>query len=368
MLMNDDAAGSSRRDFLTGRAIQRSVEQAGERIADELRDATARQAPVAGETVRLGKPAMACDFDVILNPGQPGAIRPASDALDVVDVLEDQMSVYREHSELSQLNRRAAEEDVEVEAELFALLRRAETICRETDGGFDPTAGPIVDLWRRSKANGRAPDQIEIDAALSVVGMHYVTFDDARRTVRFSKPGVELNLNSIGKGYALDRAGELLTENAVTDWLFHGGHSSLLARGAHRNLGGWPVGIRNPLFPETRLGTRLPKDCGMSTSGSGVQYFRHGGKRYGHILDPRTGWPTENMLSVTVLAPTAALADALSTAFFVVGLEKAAQYCNNNPGVSALLIPPPAQGRRLEPVNLGIDDDILFLTPNDHPA
>ena len=116
------------------------------------------------------------------------------------------------------------------------------------------------------------------------------------------------------------------------------------------------------------MSTILLKDCGMSSSGSGVQYFRHGGKRYGHILDPRSGWPVESMLSVTVLAPTAALADALSTAFFVVGLEKAAQYCHNETGVSALLIPPPAHGRRLEPVNIGMDDDILFLTPEDNPA
>ncbi len=366
--MSDEAAGSSRRDFLTGRAVQRSVEQVGERIADELVDDAARQAPVSSETVRLGKQAMACDFDVILNPGQPGAIRPASDALDVIDLLEDQMSVYREHSELSLLNRRAADEPVEVEAELYALLRRAEIISRQTEGGFDPTAGPIVDLWRRCKAAGRAPSEAEVQVALDIVGLQHVSFDDEQRTVRFSKPGVELNLNSIGKGYALDKAAEVLTENGVNDWLFHGGHSSLLARGSHGGLGGWPVGIRNPLFPDQRLGTILLKDCGMSSSGSGVQYFRHGGKRYGHILDPRSGWPVESMLSVTVLAPTAALADALSTAFFVVGLEKAAQYCHNETGVSALLIPPPAHGRRLEPVNIGMDDDILFLTPEDNPA
>jgi len=174
-------------------------------------------------------------------------------------------------------------------------------------------------------------------------------------------------LNSIGKGYALDRAGDVLTEGGVENWLFHGGHSSLLARGTHGDLEGWPVGIRNPLFPEQRLGTVLLRDRGMSSSGSGVQYFRHGGKRYGHILDPRTGWPTEGMLSVTVLAPTAALADALSTAFFVIGLEKAAEYCHNHEGVSALLIPPPAQGRRLEPVRCNLDE-VLFLSLEDDPA
>ena len=366
--MVDDSGGSSRREFLTGRALQRSVEDVGEGLADRLVDEGPQTPPEAGETVRLGKQAMACDFDVILNPGNTGAIRPASDALDVIDALEDQLSVYRGESEISLLNRHAGCESVSVEQEFYRLLRETVQISRETEGGFDPTAGPLVDLWRRCKGEGRAPTPEEVDETLGRVGLAHVEFDDDAHRVRFSKPGVELNLNSIGKGYALDRAGEVLLGGGVEDWLFHGGHSSLLARGSHGALGGWPVGIRNPLFPEQRLGTILLRDCGMSSSGSGVQYFRHGGKRYGHILDPRTGWPVEGMLSVTVLAPTAALADALSTAFFVIGLEKAAEYCHNHKGVSALLIPPPAQGRRLEPVNCGIDDEVLFLTPEDGPV
>ncbi len=365
----DGDSGSSRRDFLSGRAAVRSIEQAGEKLADELLPhAESPPAPAGRETVRLGKQAMACDFDVILNPGLPGAIAPASDALDLINVLEDQLSVYREHSELSCVNRDAAAAAVEVEPELYELLRRAARISEETGGGFDPTAGPLVDLWRRCKAEGRAPDQKEIDEARAVIGLQHVDFCDERHTIRFLKPGVELNLNSIGKGYALDKAGEQLTGDGVEDWLFHGGHSSLLARGSHANLDGWPVGIRNPLFPEKRLGTVLLKNCGMSTSGSGVQYFRHAGRRFGHLLDPRTGWPVEDMLSVTVLAPTAALADALSTAFFVIGLEKASEYCHNHKGVSALVIPPPTGGRRLQPVSLGIADDVLFLASDDDPA
>ncbi|MCA9072169.1 MAG: FAD:protein FMN transferase, partial [Planctomycetaceae bacterium] len=171
----------------------------------------------------------------------------------------------------------------------------------------------------------------------------------------------ELNLGGIGKGYALDRAGQFLSESGLDHWLFSGGFSSLLARGQHRQLGGWPVGIRNPLFPDQLMGTILLKNQALSTSGSGVQSFRHDGKRYGHILDPRTGWPSEGMLSVTVLAPTAAEADALSTAFFVLGLEKAKEYCDNHRNVSSLLLPPPHRGRRLTPINCGIPDDVLFL-------
>lgn len=365
--MAEKPSGSSRREFLTGRALQHSVERAGEQLVDHILSDEPQRAPEAGETVRLGKQAMACDFDVILNPGDTAAISPASSALDVIDALEDQLSVYREHSEISLLNRNAGFEAVPIETQLYDLLKQAETISSETEGGFDPTAGPLVDLWRRCKSDGRAPTAAEVEETRLRVGLEHVKFHDEDRSVQFSKPGVELNLNSIGKGYALDRAGDVLTEGGVENWLFHGGHSSLLARGTHGDLEGWPVGIRNPLFPEQRLGTVLLRDRGMSSSGSGVQYFRHGGKRYGHILDPRTGWPTEGMLSVTVLAPTAALADALSTAFFVIGLEKAAEYCHNHEGVSALLIPPPAQGRRLEPVRCNLDE-VLFLSLEDDPA
>ncbi|MCH7988965.1 MAG: FAD:protein FMN transferase, partial [Planctomycetes bacterium] len=162
-----------------------------------------------------------------------------------------------------------------------------------------------------------------------------------------------------------DRGGELLVEDGLQDWLFHGGHSSILARGDHNGCGGWPVGIRNPLFPKQRLATILLKDCALSSSGSGVQHFRHAGKRYGHILDPRTGRPVEGMLSVTVLAPTAAEADALSTAFFVIGVEKTLKHCDNRDDISVLLIPPPRRGRTLEPVVCGMPDGVLFFTPDD---
>ena len=146
----------------------------------------------------------------------------------------------------------------------------------------------------------------------------------------------------------------------MNEWLLHGGHSSLLARGDHNRLGGWPVGIGNPLFTGQRLGTLLVSDCAMATSGSNIQYFRHHGKKYGHILDPRTGWPIETMLSVTVLAPTAALADALSTALYVMGVDEATACCERFDGVSAVLIPHP-KGRDLRPVVLGVPADRLFL-------
>lgn len=323
--------------------------------------------------VRLATRAMACDFAVFTNPGPADRVAASSEALDLVHALEDQMSVYRAHTELSQLNRRAAEEPVEVEPRLYALLRQAERLCRAAEGCFDPTAGPLVALWRRCRQENRVPSDEEIADELEFTGIDHVVFDDAARTVRFDRRGIELNLGGIGKGYALDRAGELLVEQGVEDWLLHGGHSSLLARGDHNAQGGWPVGVRNPLFPRRRLATLLLRDCAMASSGSSEQFFRHGGRRYGHILDPRTGRPVEGMLAVTVLAPTAAEADALATAFFVMGLENARAYCHNDGRIGALLIPPPRRGRRLEPAVCNIPDEALYFTPEEsisveHPS
>lgn len=363
--MSDGSPTNSRRDFLAGRSLREEIERHGQVLADRIVSEQPRPVPTAGATIRLGKSAMACDFDVILNPGPASQLEAASAALDLVDRLEDQMTVYRPHSELSQINAHAAAGPVAVETQLFDLLRRSEELCAATGGGFDPTSGPLVALWRQAKSAGRLPTVEEIVDARERVGFQHVTFDVEQRTVRYARPGVELNLGSIGKGYALDRAAEVLDAQHVEHWLLHGGHSSILAQGGHAGWEGWPVGIRNPLFPERRLATLLLKNRGLSTSGSGIQYFRHGGKRYGHILDPRTGWPVEGMLSVTVLAPTAAEADALSTAFFVIGVENAWNYCHNHKGVAALFVLPPERGRRLEPINCGIPEDDLFFSPDE---
>ncbi len=402
---------ANRRDFLAGRALRDELISVGQAAGDAILSEAdeSRREPTSGATVRLATSAMATDFAVILNealpddPRQP--LRWASEALDVVHLLEDQMSVYRPHTELSQLNRIAGSRPVPVEERLFELLCRAREIWGETEGCFDPTSGPLIALWRQCRKDVRLPTDDEVADRLALIGMQHVVFptEDAMHSpqlsgtalaagvspgqihiatpvasvipltisvigreaaidtsIAFDRPGVELNLGSIGKGHALDRAAEILVEHHLTEWLIHGGHSSVLARGEHNGLPGWPVGMRNPLLPQRRLGTILLRDQALATSGTAVQHFRFEGKRYGHIIDPRSGWPTDTMLSVTVLAPTAAEADALSTAFFVGGVELADRYCSNHPSVSALLIPPPSGGQRLEPINIGIPADALF--------
>jgi thiamine biosynthesis lipoprotein len=132
------------------------------------------------------------------------------------------------------------------------------------------------------------------------------------------------------------------------------------------------VGLKNPLLERGDFATVFLKDQGLSTSGTNVQFFRHEGRRYGHILDPRTGWPAEGLLSVTVLAPTAAAADALSTAFYVMGADTARRWCEEHPEVGAILVPAAASSKVLRPIVVGIPrEQVVFqeedVAPDWHP-
>lgn len=362
---NSPSQPENRRDFLTGKALRRRIEQAGEAIADHLLDVDGNRLPSAGPTVRLATDAMACEFSVIMNPGPVENVSIASDALEMLQPLEEQMSAYQPSSEISQLNAIASAEKVQIKENLFQLLLQCKKLSDETAGAFDATSGPLIALWRQCRQAGNIPSQKEIDDCLQQTGMQHIVFDEETSSVQFDCGGVELNLGGIGKGYALDCLSYFLQDNGMAEHLVHGGQSSLLAKGDHHQQGGWPISIRNPLFTEKKLATILMRDQALATSGSNVQFFRHAGKRYGHILDPRTGYPVHNLLSVTVLAPSAAIADGLSTAFFVLGLEKTLEYCHNQKEIGVLLVPPPLKGRQLEPVVYGIPQEFLFATSED---
>jgi thiamine biosynthesis lipoprotein len=350
-----DAPRSSRREFLSGRsavdALTASVDAAlGPGEAWE--HSPLAEVEPRSYLVQFSRRAMACQFEVLLNAGQyPQGTESALAALDLVEQLEDQLSVFREQSELSRINREAALAPLPIEPRLFALLQLAQRLHRETHGAYDLTSTPLWEIWGFKRREGRLPTDEEIATALMQVGMDRVLLDPTSTSVRFSTPGVRLNLGSIGKGYALDRCQELLTAAGMHDFCIHGGNSSLLARGQEAGSAtpGWTVGLRSPLHPDRSAGTLRLVDRALATSGSLAQFFIHKGKRFGHILDPRTGWPAEGVLSATVLAPSAALADALSTAFYVLGREGTERYCAADASVGVILQTP---GKREGEVNV----------------
>lgn len=346
---------STRRDFLAGRGTGREAPP-----RPEGRAAPAGP-PGAAYLVHVSRRAMACDFQVFLNAGQYArGTQAALAALDLLEGLEEQMSVFRPESGLSRVNREAAKGPVEVEPRLFALLELAAQVHAQTDGAFDVTAGPLWEAWGFARRQARVPGAEELAAAQSRVGWNHVHLDPGARTVRFDAPGVQLNLGSIGKGFAADRCGESLAMAGIGDFLVHGGQSSVLARGRRLDAPpheGWSVGVRHPLRPDRRLGMVQLRDRALGTSGSGVQFFRHKGRRLGHILDPRTGQPAEGVLSVTVLAPTAAEADALATGLYVLGPERGQEFCRRRPDVAAIYVLPARRAGGLEVVATGLSEE-----------
>ncbi len=282
---------------------------------------------------------MACLFEVIFPARRRSRISVVQAALDEVDRLEQQMTVYRPTSEISQLNRKAARRPRRVETRLLGLLSLACRISRETGGAFDITSGRLSKCWGFSNRQGRLPCQAELDEALSRVGHRHLEIDPAAGKVFFRRE-LELNLGAIGKGYALDRAAEILREGGLTDCVLHGGNSSILAMGDSPALpgSGWPVAIGEP-DGSGRLGCCHLQNLALSTSGAALQSFQSGGRRFGHIIDPRTGSPAETHLSATALAPTAAVADALSTAFFMMPVEEVAEFCRRNEDTGAVIVP-----------------------------
>lgn len=292
-------------------------------------------APPAGYAlIRVSRRAMATTFEVALPYGTRDAIPAAEAALDLIDDLEEQLTVYRDHSELSRLN---AAGSADVEPRLFDLLGRCAGWTRESDGAFDIATGALVKAWGFYRREGRIPNARELADAMRRSGMRHVVLNQT--AVRFRVEGLELNLGAVGKGYALDRAAELLRrEWGVRSALLHGGGSSVLAIGTPPDdLRGWPVRLRHPT-EDRSLGTVYLNDRGLGTSAATFQFFEYNGRKYGHVLDPRTGRPAVGTASASATAPTAAEADAMSTAAFVAGPALADRLARTRPHLGAVVL------------------------------
>jgi thiamine biosynthesis lipoprotein len=291
-----------------------------------------------GYWVHLGRAAMACRFEITLPSELEHRLAAAHAALDAVDRLEDQLSIFRDSSELSLINREAAYRAVPVEARLLALLAQCQELHHATGGAFDITSTPLSRVWGFLRREGRIPTDDELAEARRHVGMEKVAIDREARTVRLAGPGVALNLGGIGKGHALDRIAEDLATAGLPTALLTAGASSIRALGAGADGQGYLVGLRDPADHQQRLGTVRLASAALGVSGVGEQFFTVDGRRLGHIIDPRTGWPVAGRAYAAVIAPTAALADALATAFFVGGRVVAERYVNEHPDVSALIM------------------------------
>lgn len=304
--------------------------------------------------LRLSRRAMGTEFEVVLAGDDPDFLRAAgSEALDEIERLEERLSHYVPTSEICDLNRRGAAEEVLLEPGLLQLLLKAQRLSEETAGAFDPTAGALVKCWGFFRGKGAMPTLEDVEEARSRVGSRFLVLDPESRTAHFSRPGVEVHLGAIGKGYAVDEAGAYLRMMGVEAALIHGGTSTVYGLGAPPGAPGWPVGIRDPRNRGRRVGVVYLKERALSVSGDYEQYFEHEGVRYSHILDPRTGWPARGVRAAAVLASGATETDAYSTAAFVLGEAGTREICGRNLGTGAILIPEGEPGAELRVITIG---------------
>lgn len=248
-----------------------------------------------------------------------GAITAAFDEVRRVDAF---LSHYKPGSELSRVNRDAARGAVAISAEFAELLASCQRYTADSHGAFDIAVGALVDAWGFYKGQGSKPSRFELWWSRRSSGSRHVELDLAGRTIRFRRRGLRLDPGGFGKGYAVDRAVRVLRDYGIERALVSSGTSSVFALGSPpATPRGWPLDLRSPTAPQAAAETLVLRDEAVSTSGSYEKFFEDGGKRYSHILDPRTGRPAEGIDSVSVVAARTLDTEAWSTALFVNGAD-----------------------------------------------
>jgi FAD:protein FMN transferase len=242
-----------------------------------------------------------------------------SQALDEASRLDAMLSNYKPQSEWSKMNRLAGDHPVHVSDELFGLLEACLEYSRESEGTFDISVGPLMRVWGFYKGSGHMARPEELSKAMQLVGYHRVVLDARAHTVRFAKKGMELDPGGIGKGYAVDRMVGVLRRNAIRSAFVSAGGSSIYALGAPPGEEGWPVKLEDPRRGRAAAASVCLRDESLSTSGSYEKFFIADGKRWSHIMDPRTGEPAVGMLSVSVIAPKTIDSEAWAKPYFVLG-------------------------------------------------
>jgi thiamine biosynthesis lipoprotein len=293
--------------------------------------------------IQLASTAMRTRFELVLRDVDTSSddLRAAGEeALEEIARVESWLSVYRDDAILYRVNAEAGQRPMRLAAPLFALLQQAQQLSRDTKGAFDLTVGPLVRLWRTAGETGILPTDTDIITTLSAIGMaHVVLLNAEEQTIRFANHHVRLDPGAIGKGYALDRAVAQLQEVGVQSALLHGGTSSVIALGnPPEDERGWAISLQHPLFPHEQIVTFYLNNRALGVSAEHGRAFTVGGQTFGHIIDPRTGYPVRKSVLSACLAPTGALADALSTALLVSGATELPILKSRFPEVAFLIV------------------------------
>lgn len=280
-------------------------------------------------------------------PGEAAATAALDAAWAAFALVDARMSTWRDDSDLARVNAGAAAGPAPAPGDLVAVVAAALLLAHESGGAFDPTVLPLLRAWGLQGGEPREPPPPELARVLAVTGARHVLADTVAGTIRFGREGVGLDLGGIAKGHALDAARRaMLAAGATAGVLDLGGNLLVFGHGERQ------VAIVAPDDPSQVVGEVTVGDGAVATSGQYERFVEVGGRRRGHILDPRTGLPVEREGSVTVVAPTGLEADALSTALFVLGPRDAAPLLARHPAAGATFVVP-RQGGGWELVRLG---------------
>ncbi len=252
--------------------------------------------------------------------------------------LDRLLSVWHEASDVSRINAAAGRQPVPVAPETFEILQAAIRVSEWTGGKFDVTFGALAGLWRFDHdQDNTIPDAAAVKRQLALIGYEALTLDPGARTVLLGRAGARLHLGGIGKGYAVDRAAAILRSRGLHDFMIQSGGDLYVA--GRRGDRPWRIGIRDPRGPGDRSFASLALTDGtFSTSGDYERFFLHDGRRYHHLLDPDRGEPARGCRSVTIVAASAMLADALSTGVFILGPEEGLALVERLVGVDAVIV------------------------------
>ncbi len=266
-------------------------------------------------------------------------------AFEVQDRIESLMSYHREDSELNQVNRYAAQRPVPVNPMTFEVLQQAVRFSKLSEGAFDVTVGPLVDLWRAAGQANQSPTEEALAQARRKVGFEKLILDDRAMTVRFAEEGMRIDLGGIAKGYAVDKAVQAMkNKGALGGMVDLGGNIGCFGR-APRGQEKWRIGLQDPnvapddLSPSRYLLVLEITDASVATSGDYRRFAVVGGRRQSHILDTHSGRSADKLVSDTIIAPDAGSADALYTAVNILGPDAGMALIERLPGVEAILIP-----------------------------
>ena len=275
--------------------------------------------------------------------------------------IDDKMSVFKEDSEVSKINRNAGGEYQKISEDTYYVLETSLKYCNMSQGVFDPTIRPLVDVWGFGRENQKVPSKNEIEKAKKFVNYNDLETDKAKKAVRLNKENQSIDLGGVAKGFAADEIRDILVSNNIKNAIIDLG-GNIFALGNKQNGMAWNIGIQDPLATSgEHMGIISVFNKSVVTSGNYERFFEANGKRYHHILDPRTGHPSESgVISATIISDNSIDGDALTTCAYVMGLETGYELIESLDGVDAIFI---TEDKRVFTTS-GIKDNFKLVNKN----